>query len=445
MTLNIDRSATKNVLLSFNVLSHKGPLSITLNDKEIFNAEITTTNPKPIVLNHEDLLDNNNIVFSVPSPGLRFWSPNTYSIDSIQVTGDVTDYTNALGIQNFVISQTEKDNLESIKLSFFPSCSIKDVGGLNIEFNGIPIYNSVADCGVTTKITLSNDEVIAGNNQLRFNTNKGSYTLDNMNIKTTMKKPTFTTYYFDMNEDFFNIKNSKARCGDYDGQCPSGCDATLDADCCFDRDGFWCALPTLDTNNRCRFYVSSDNCDTCKTGYYDKSGDSPTNCEDSCGDNNDDKCNAECPQPSRYYDKDCCFAQSTDNFWCKETPITGISDKCKPSISPGDCDLCPSGYINNDGDRPDSCNQVDLNVQDGTYVLSSNYELKIIVRFIDSTTRKRVDFNINGNTFRIDTTGVEYTKVINDYARIGTNSIEILPVDSDVQIAEVRVELKKIK
>jgi len=307
------------------------------------------------------------------------------------------------------------------------------------------IYNSVAECGVKTSITLSKAQVLGGNNELRFYSSKGTYTLDNMYIKTTMNKPSYTTYYFDMNEDYFNIKNSKARCGDYDGQCPSGCDVIQDADCCFSRNGFWCSLSTQDSNNRCRFYVSSDNCGTCKTGYYDKSGDSPTNCEDVCGDNNDNKCNSDCPQPSRYYDEDCCFAQSTDNFWCKETPITGIADKCKPSISPGDCDLCPSGYINNNGDRPDSCNQVDINVQDETYVLSSDYELKIIVRFVDATTRKRVDFNINGNTFRIDTTGLEYTKIINDYARINTNSIEIRPVDSDVQIAEVRVELKKVK
>jgi len=444
--LNIDRSATTNVLLSFNVLSHKGPLSITLNGKEIFNAEITTPSPKPIVLNHEDLLDSNTIVLSVPTPGLRFWSANSYAINSLQITGDVTDYANALGVENFAISQAEKDNLDTIKLYFYPSCSIKDVGSLNVEFNGQSIYNSVADCGVKTSITLNANEVLAGNNELKFYTNKGSYILENMNIQLTMKKPTYLTYYFDMSQDYFYVKNNNPRCGDYDGICPPGCDATQDVDCCFDRAGYWCSLPTQDSNDRCRFYVSTDNCATCKTGYYDKSGDAPTNCEKTCGDNNDDKCNTDCPQPSRYYDKDCCFAQSPDNFWCKETPITGISDKCKPSISPLDCDLCPSGYINSDGAHPDSCNQAEANVQDGTTdVLSTDYELDIVVRFVDATTRKRLDININGNTFRIDTTDVEYTKVINDYAKAGTNSIEILPVDSDVNIAQVSIDLKKIK
>jgi len=444
LDLNIDRTATSNVLLSFNVRDHRGPISIKLNGKEIFNAEILSANPKPIALNHEDLLDTNTITFSVPSPGLAFWNVNSYAIENLQITGDVTDYSNSIGLQHFIISQSEKDNIESLSLFFSPICDLKDVNNLRIDFNGNSVYNSVADCGTRTFTVLDKNTVVAGSNDLRFYSTKGSYTLDNMYVKVTMKTPTNKVYYFDMSEDYFNSKSTKARCGDYDGVCPAGCDDIQDADCCFDRNGYWCSLPTLDLNNRCRYYVASDDCTTCKTGYYDNSGDAPKNCEKTCGDNNDDACIAGCVQPDRYYDKDCCFAQNPDNFWCKETPITGIADKCTPSVAPGQCDLCPSGYINKDGSRPDSCNQAAVDVQDDTYAMSNQYELKIIVRFLDDTNRKRVDLNINGHTFRIDTTDIEYSKVINDYARKGTNSIEILPVDDNVEIVELRVELKKV-
>jgi hypothetical protein len=443
--LNINKEATKNVLLSFTVLDHNGPINIKLNGRLIFDSEITTSNPKPIVLDNEYLLDNNIITISVPSTGLAFWKANRYTIETLQVTGDVTDYTNALGIQHFILSNVEKENLNSITLFFYPSCSLKDVDSLRIDLNGKSIYNSVADCGTRTFATLNVDDILVGSNELRFYSTKGSYLLDNMYIKTTMKEPAYKTYYFDMKDEYFNAQTSKARCGDYDNICPSGCDETQDADCCFNRNGYWCSLPTLNSNDRCRFYVSTDDCNICKTGYYDKSDNTPTNCEDLCGDNNDNTCKSGCLQPNMYYDKDCCFAQNSDNYWCKETPITGISDKCKPSISPGECNLCPSGYINKDGSKPDSCNEVSLNVQDSEYLLSGDYELKITARFLDDTTRKRVDFNINGHTFRIDTTDIEYTKIINDYARVGTNSIEILPVDNDVDIAEIRVDLKKVK
>ncbi len=443
--LNIDKEATKNVLLSFNVKNHKGPINIVLNGRQIFNGEITTNNPKPIILDRDYLLNSNSIVISVPSPGLKFWSVNKYIIETLQITGDVTDYTNALGIQNFIISKVEKENLESIKLFFYPGCSLSDVGSLRIDLNGRAIYNSVADCGTKTFAVLNTNDIIAGTNELKFYSSKGAYLLDNMYIKTTMTKPAYKTYYFDVKEEYFNVKNNVARCGDYDNNCPSGCDETQDSDCCFKRNGFWCALPTLNMNDRCRYYVASDDCNICKTGYYDSNEDAPQNCEDTCGDNNDDSCAANCPQPNRYYDKDCCFAQNPDNYWCQETPITGLDDKCKLSVSPGECDLCPSGYINEDGSRPDSCNEPSLTFADEDYILSDNNEIKLTVRFVEDSKRKRVDFNINGYKFRVDTTGIEYTKIISDYARSGTNSIEIIPVEGDVDIAEVKVELRQKK
>ncbi|MGV8141555.1 MAG: hypothetical protein ACP5NW_03895 [Candidatus Woesearchaeota archaeon] len=442
--LNIERDATKNIMLSFSVREHQGPISIELNGVSIYNGEILSANPRPITLNHEDLLDSNTLTFSVPLVGLAFWKVNKYTIENLQVTGDVTDYSNALAVQHFVIGKTEKENLESVKLSFYPSCNIQDVGSLRIDLNGKSIYNGLADCGVRNTATLDVSEIISGSNELRFYSTKGSYTLDNMYIKTTMTEPVYKIYYFDMDETYFSVKTERARCGDYDNNCPSGCDETEDADCCFNRNGFWCALPTLNFNDRCRFYVSESDCGLCKTGYYDRDDDAPERCQETCGDNEDDECPAGCTQPSRYYDRDCCYAQDSDNYWCQETPITGISDKCKPSVSPGECDLCPSGYKDEDGRRPESCTGLNTITWDDDYTLLDNYELKLVVRFIDNTQRKRVDFNINGHTFRIDTTGIEYTKIIDDFAEEGTNSIEIKPVNEDVEIAEIRVELREV-
>jgi len=162
------------------------------------------------------------------------------------------------------------------------------------------------------------------------------------------------------------------------------------------------------------------------------------------GDNNDNKCLTNTTEPARYYDKDCCFASNPDNYWCQEVPVTGISDKCKANIDPSECSLCPSGYKNKDGSSPDSCNVANVNVQDDTYVLSETYETKLILEFVENNVRKRVDINVNGHTFRVDTAGIEYTKIIDDYVRKGTNSIEIIPVDDDVNIAELRVELRKV-
>ncbi len=439
---NINKDATKNALLSFKVDKYYGPLIITLNGKEIYSKETSESSPKPIALDADTLQDSNTLVFSVPSPGWAFWSVNKYSLENVQITADVTDYSNAQATQYFTISQAEKDNLDSIALYFYPNCDFNNVGPLSIDLNKKTIYSSVADCGTRTFAELNKDYITVGANELKFYSNKGSYTLDNMYVNLNMKTPAYPSYFFEMKDNYFVDQNQQPNCGDYDGVCPAGCTEAQDADCCFQGNGYWCALPTLNANDRCLFTVSANNCGICKTGYYDSSGDAPKNCQGLPGDNNDNVCLSSTTQPSRYYDKDCCFAASPDNFWCKETPITGISDKCRANIDPSQCGLCPSGYVNNNGAAPDSCTNLQNNkFVDNPYAVLDQYEVKLTVRFVDSTTRKRVNLNINGHTFTIDTPDIEYTKNINTYVVKGTNSIEIMPVNDDITIAELKVEI----
>ena len=446
VTFTINKQGTSNVLLSFNVQDHNGPLSIVLNGREIFNGEITSANPKPIVLDKDYLTDSNTLSFIVPSPGWAFWSSNTYSLQNIQITGDVTDYSTSTATQNFVISQAEKDNINSISLYFYPNCDLKSAGPLEIDLNRRPIYTSVADCGTRSFAVLNKDDILVGGNSLTFSSSKGTYTLDNMYIKLDMKTPQYNTYYYDLKDEYFNSQNQQPTCGAYDGTCPAGCSSTVDPDCCFQSDGFWCALPTLNSNDRCVSYVSPNDCGICKTGYYDSSNDAPKNCIGFSGDNNDGNCTSDVLQPSRYYDKDCCFADNPDNFWCQEVPVTGLSDKCKASIDPNECNLCPSQYENKDGAHPDSCNNANTNTNlvSLDYQLQDTYELKLIVRFVDASARKKLDVNINGHTFRIDTSNIEFDKVINQYAKKGTNSIQLIPVDDNIDVAELRVEFRQI-
>jgi hypothetical protein len=90
-----------------------------------------------------------------------------------------------------VISQSEKDNLESVTLFFYPNCVLTNVGSLRIDLNGRSIYNSIADCGTRTFATLNIEDISVGSNQLRFSSTEGSYTLDNMYIKTTTTIPSY--------------------------------------------------------------------------------------------------------------------------------------------------------------------------------------------------------------------------------------------------------------
>jgi hypothetical protein len=443
MDFDIDKQNTGNILLSFSAKEYSGPLSITLNGREIYSGTIESTNPAPIILDPGYLTDKNTLVFSVPSPGWAFWKSNSYTLENLQITGDVTDKKNAFATQIFTLSEAEKANLDSITLFFNPVCTLSNVGQLIIDLNSVQVFDSVADCGTKSFVVLDKNSVLEGSNELKFSTDSGQYLLDNIYVKLTLTKPAFNTYFFDLKDTYFKTTAEEARCGDIDGVCPVGCSEEQDGDCCFKHDEFWCALPTNNFNDRCVSYVDASNCGLCPTGYYDSSGDAPANCQDRCGDNKDNTCLSSCPSPSKYYDKDCCYASDPANFWCKEAPITGISDKCRASVDSSQCSLCPSGYVDKGGSRPDSCSSSDFQFTETTKDLLDNYQVRLIVRFIDDTSRKRVDFNINGYRISIDTYAIEYTQNIDAYVRSGTNTIEIVPVQ-DIDIAEINAEIRQV-
>jgi hypothetical protein len=99
--------------------------------------------------------------------------------------------------------------------------------------------------------------------------------------------------------------------------------------------------------------------------------------------------------------------------------------------------------VDKGGSRPDSCSSSDFQFTETTKDLLDNYQVRLIVRFIDDTSRKRVDFNINGYRISIDTYAIEYTQNIDAYVRSGTNTIEIVPVQ-DIDIAEINAEIRQV-
>jgi hypothetical protein len=444
MDFDVEKDSTDNVMLSFVVKRGRGPINIELNGRQIFNGVLDTANPPPIQLDNGILTERNQMRFSVPSPGIAFWSSNHYDLSNVQISADVTDRENSIATQYFTLSEAEKNNLEEVKLFFYPICTLSAVGPIYVDLNNREVFSGIPDCGVRSFVVLDNNLLMKGTNELGFSTTKGTFTLDNMQVKIVLKEPVPNIYYFDMEDDYFATKPETARCGDYDNICPPGCLDTRDADCCFRRDGFWCALPTSNVNDRCVYYVDPADCDFCATGYYDDSGNAPKTCEDKCGDNEDGKCLAGCAQPSKYYDKDCCFAENAYNFWCEEVPISGLADKCKAQVRASECDLCASGFINKDNKKPDACRTGNFEIPDDDSELLSSYDVTLTVRFADDTSRKRLELNINGYKLAIDTRSIEYAKIIDSYVRDGTNSIEIIPIE-DVDIAEIKIDIKQVR
>ncbi|MGV8151051.1 MAG: hypothetical protein ACP5NV_04950 [Candidatus Woesearchaeota archaeon] len=442
VSFDIDKKATTNVMLSFNSKEHTGPLTISLNDKEIFTGEVSDS--KFIRIGDSDILSTNTLKFSVPNPGVAFWSSNKYSIENLQITADVTDYSSSAATQYFTLTDAEKENLESVTLYFRPVCTLSEVGPLQIQLNGRIIFNAVADCGTRSFASLDINNIDAGSNELKFSVERGSYLLDNLMVKVVLDKPSYKTYFFDIDEKYFTQDADNARCGDYDDICPAGCSDIKDPDCCFAHNGYWCGLPTNNANDRCVYYVDPGDCDSCKTGYYDEGFDPSDTCEGRCGDNTDGVCPSDCPSPSKNYDADCCYEDNEDNFFCQEVPISGLADKCRAQVSYTQCDLCPSGFEDESGSEPDSCDGSIYEYEDLDETLITDYDARIVVRFVNDDDRKRVDINVNGHKLSIDTMDIEFKRNIDEYVRSGSNSVEIIPKE-DVDIAEIKIELLKVK
>jgi len=195
-----DLKNTESILLSFTAKKYDGLLTIKLNDVNIFESEITTSNPKPIKLKKDYLEENNILEFSVSGTGIKFWSTNIYSLDDIKIVGDVADISRQESKNIFFISENEKLNLERAKLRFLPECEQGDVGKLNILINYQEVFSGVPDCKTINMYTFSPSVLHKGDNNIVFKTDKGSYLIEQIKITTDLKELSYSTYYFPINE-----------------------------------------------------------------------------------------------------------------------------------------------------------------------------------------------------------------------------------------------------
>ncbi|MEW5897187.1 MAG: hypothetical protein AB1668_05815 [Nanoarchaeota archaeon] len=207
-----DLKHTENVLLNMNVIGGNGNLIIKLNEEEIYNAEVkagSLTVPVPKNL----LKEKNVLLFAVSSPGVAFWATNDVSLEKIKVVADVTNLDAQYSKNMFIVSETEKKNMEKAVLEFQPGCNIEAVGKLAVTLNGANIYSAVPDCELgLTSIEIAPEKTNQGENQIIFYTEKGSYLLSHIVVKSELKEVEFPAYYFELSYDEYkDVQDEKKR------------------------------------------------------------------------------------------------------------------------------------------------------------------------------------------------------------------------------------------
>ncbi|MFH1174083.1 MAG: hypothetical protein V1725_03065 [archaeon] len=434
ITFSTDLTNTANVRLVFGVKSPDGRLIIRINNHDIYNSEVVQGNPAPLAIPDEFLGDNNLLTFEASSTGWAFWRSHQFILENVQIVADITDRSRSKAEQHFSLTELEQEQFDRALLYFYPDCDQTTLGQLQIRINDKQIYSGVPDCGLLNHIELDQELLQQGDNTIKFTATEGRFLVDRIQIKTVLKNLTYPVYYFTLDEDLFGARSAQGQCGEADSICPANCEADRDPDCCYAESTYWCPTPTQNVRDRCVDYVYEEDCDRCDAGYQKKSGNPPNACEDRCGDDTDDSCPSGC---SIYYDKDCCYEDNEDNYWCKEVPFTGQSNTCRASVSGQSCFDCPSGYRREGGGRPNCPAQQD----DTEEYLGSKYDVNFTVQFATSDDKK-LDVSVNGNRFSIDTNRLTFSRLIDADVRSGSNSIELIP-RSTVEIASITIKLKK--
>jgi hypothetical protein len=201
---------TDNVLLSFNAYYYQGMLTILLNGRVIYEKEINSNNPAPITLPKDILARSNTLEFMVSNVGWQFWKTNEIRIENMKITGDITDVSRQKSNNVFYITDAEFYNVEKGRLKFNPECLQGSVGPLQISINGRELFYSTPVCNDLNLIEFPPAFFEKGENTITFQTEKGSYYIDLIEIRTYLKEITRPVYYFNLNnEDINNLKNNK--------------------------------------------------------------------------------------------------------------------------------------------------------------------------------------------------------------------------------------------
>ncbi len=208
-----DLKNTENFLLSFKSKTVKGKVVITLNGEELYNSEVLDEDALFVNIPKNQLQENNVMVFSASSIGAAFWATNEISLENIQVVADVTSVEAQSSKNIFLVSETEKRNMEKAILKFKPECELIEVGKLQILINGNEIYSGVPDCELSLiPLEFSPALVYQGENEIIFRTNEGTYILSHIVVESQLKKLEYPTYYFELSyEQYQDVLNDKLR------------------------------------------------------------------------------------------------------------------------------------------------------------------------------------------------------------------------------------------
>ncbi len=197
-----DPANTDNIFLTFRAKKSDGVLSITLNDKIIFENELSDGAEEQVSISPRDIFRQNTIEFSVAKTGPRFWNTDQYSIEKARIIGEIADPRRQASKNVFVLSNDEFANLDEATLKFIPYCKgVSDVGRLEIQVNGQEIFSAIPVCDDPYRQVIPKNMLRSGENTIEFKTSKGSYSVEQIVIALEYRSARIKPYFFELTQN----------------------------------------------------------------------------------------------------------------------------------------------------------------------------------------------------------------------------------------------------
>jgi len=195
----------ENVLLSFDVPSHRGILYVTLNGEIVFEGEVSNYNAEPVLLDKELLETRNTLEFYAEGVGLAFWRVNDYSIQNLRVIADITDTSGQESKVTFLLPSEVYTNADRLLIKFNPNCDSPAEGTLHVGLNAIEVFSGIPDCGIINTVEVSPKTGLkADENIITFRTDAGSYLVDLISVEVKTKDTHSPVYFFEIGESDFD-------------------------------------------------------------------------------------------------------------------------------------------------------------------------------------------------------------------------------------------------
>ncbi len=209
MVFSVDNlNNLESVMLGFSAPYRKGILTITLNGMPVFENAVPVQNVPPIVLPKSLIREANELEFSVQG---SWFQRKKFELSDIKVVGELTDAARQRAESSFTISPTEFDNLESVFLDFFPICDQSQVGIMTVGLNGKLLFAAPPACDSLNRQEVFKEDLNEGKNTIYFQIDRGSYRIEQVRVRSTLKPVQSYIQYFDVKQSLYNDVLDKKR------------------------------------------------------------------------------------------------------------------------------------------------------------------------------------------------------------------------------------------